>query len=170
MRLKMNKMITLYECISGSKAYGLATETSDDDFRGVITPNDFSYFFGLDRFDILQTPKTIIDDIEFLSLQKFVSLAFKCNTVPLELLYSPEENVRACNPLFKKYFLENRSIFLSTQIYNTIRGYSFGEFKQCLAISSRDLGEKRKLSIEKYGYSVKMLLIVFDYYIVELNR
>ena len=48
----------IFECISGSKAYGLATENSDDDIRGVfIMPRDQFYALILSRDNLIQMKK-----------------------------------------------------------------------------------------------------------------
>ncbi|HYF02057.1 MAG TPA: nucleotidyltransferase domain-containing protein, partial [Patescibacteria group bacterium] len=45
--LRDNNHLLIFECVSGSKSYGLATEQSDTDIRGVfIMPEE--KFFGLE--------------------------------------------------------------------------------------------------------------------------
>ena len=150
-----HKMTMLFDCVAGSRAYNLSTPSSDYDRRRVITPNDMSYFFGLDRFDVGNVITTKELDSTDYSVQRFVSLAQKCNTVCLELIFAPEGCITYCHPLFRKYFLNNKERFLTKQLHVVVTGYALSERRRALGLTSKDVGLRRKMDIEHYGYSPK---------------
>lgn len=76
----------LYRCVVGSRAYGLETETSDTDLRGVfIAPTEmlWSLFGAPEQFEDNDAQTC------YWELQKFLVMALKANPNVLECLYSP---------------------------------------------------------------------------------
>lgn len=144
-------LITLYTCKIGSHAYGLATPDSDIDLRGVVVPDDLSYYFGTKTFEQKVYPDE--EDHVAWHLRKFCQLAAKGNTQMLEMLFSPSDCVITVHPLFRTNILDNRDKFITNEIFNAIRGYAYSENRKALGESSRDLGERRKQDIVSYGYS-----------------
>ncbi len=114
----------IYRCLVGSRAYGLETDTSDRDWRGVYLPSaDMHWsFFGIP--EQLENPAT---DEVYWELQKFLSLALKANPNILECLYTPL--VDQAKPVAQE-LLAIRSIFLSKRIYQTYNGYVISQFKR----------------------------------------
>ncbi len=145
----------LYDVIVGSQAYNLVTPTSDYDHRRVVTPMDFSYFFGLNTFDVGNVVTTKEEDNTDYSLKKFTQLAMKCNTVMLEMLFVPEDCKLEVHPLFEKYFLNNRERFVTKDLYHVVKGYAFAEHRRALGETTGKLGERRKNDLDKLGYSPK---------------
>ncbi len=86
--LRKNETIIL-ECICGSRAYGLATPTSDTDIKGVFLLPKFD-FYGLNY-----TPQVnnSTNDIVFYELRRFIELLSVNNPNILELLNTPDEHV-----------------------------------------------------------------------------
>ncbi|MFF7338580.1 DNA polymerase beta superfamily protein [Streptomyces sp. NPDC008163] len=77
---------TVYSCVMGSRAFGLATETSDTDRRGVfLAPTPLFWRF--------EKPPTHIEgpaDEQFSwELERFCELALRANPNVLECLHSP---------------------------------------------------------------------------------
>ena len=71
----------IFECISGSKAYGLATPISDTDIRGVfILPKE--QFYALDYVNHINDSK---NDVAYYELRKFIELCSKNNPNILEM-------------------------------------------------------------------------------------
>ena len=72
----------IFECISGSRAYGLDTASSDTDIRGVfILPKED--FYSLDYVGQINNET---NDIVYYELRKFIELLSKNNPNILELL------------------------------------------------------------------------------------
>jgi uncharacterized protein len=114
----------IYRCVVGSRAFGLETETSDTDLRGIyLPPADIHWsMFGV--------PEQLENDETqecYWELQKFLILALKANPNILECLYTPlvEYSNEIANEL-----LAMRSIFLSKLVYQTYNGYVMSQFKK----------------------------------------
>lgn len=135
----------------GSHAYGLATPESDIDFRGVCIPDDLSYFFGLRHFEQELGPKS--EDTVSWTLQKFANMTSKANTQTLEMLFSTEDCIRYVHPVFKQNFLDNRTKFVTKEIYNAVGGYAFSEYRKSLGETTGKLGKIRKEDLAQHGYS-----------------
>ncbi|KES14222.1 putative nucleotidyltransferase, partial [Gilliamella apicola SCGC AB-598-I20] len=79
--LKRQNLI-LFEVISGSRAFGLATETSDTDIKGVFyLPKE--KFYGLEYIPQISNAS---NDIVYYELGRFVELLLKNNPNILEVL------------------------------------------------------------------------------------
>ena len=145
---------SLYTCLIGSHAYGLATPESDTDLRGVVIPDGLEYYFGLETFDKPIEYKEDEDHVAW-GLKQFAALAENCNTQVLEMLFSEKDNIRYCHPVFEENFIKNQKKFITKRIYEVIRGYSYSEYRKSIGESSRDLGSRRKEDLDKFGYSCR---------------
>ncbi|MGY4975436.1 nucleotidyltransferase domain-containing protein [Streptomyces nigrescens] len=118
---------TVYACVMGSRAFGLATETSDTDRRGVfLAPTRL--FWGFEK------PPTHVDgprEEEFSwELERFCQLALRANPTVLECLHSPlVERIDATG----RELLALREAFLSRQVHRTFAGYAGSQLKQLRA-------------------------------------
>lgn len=127
--LKRNNLI-LFECISGSRAYGLATENSDTDIRGVYyLPKD--RFYGLDYFPQVSNET---NDIVYYELGRFLELLGKNNPNILEMLATPEKHFLYKHSLMFEIKLED---FLSKQIIDTFVGYAFSQVKKATGLNKK---------------------------------
>ncbi|HEY9332413.1 MAG TPA: nucleotidyltransferase domain-containing protein [Streptomyces sp.] len=112
---------TVYSCVMGSRAFGLATEDSDTDRRGVfLAPTPLFW-----RFD---KPPTHVDgpaDEQFSwELERFCELALRANPNVLECLHSPlVERIDATG----RELLSLREAFLSRQAHQTFVRYALGQ-------------------------------------------
>ncbi|GAA2512507.1 nucleotidyltransferase domain-containing protein [Streptomyces gobitricini] len=112
---------TIYSCVMGSRAFGLATDGSDTDRRGVfLAPTPLQW-----RFD---KPPTHVEgpaDEQFSwELERFCALALSANPNVLECLHSPlVEHVDATG----RELLELRSAFLSREAHRTFVRYAAGQ-------------------------------------------
>lgn len=117
----------VFQCVIGSRAYGLESDDSDVDRRGFFLP-------PADRHWALKSvPEQITCDEtqeQYWEIQKFITLALKANPNVLECLYSPI--VEHTTPLVDD-LLDMRSIFLSQLIYQTYNGYVMSQFKKMQA-------------------------------------
>ncbi|HEY9367912.1 nucleotidyltransferase domain-containing protein [Streptomyces sp.] len=112
---------TIYSCVMGSRAFGLATEGSDTDRRGVfLAPTPLFW-----RFD---KPPAHVDgprEEEFSwELERFCELALRANPNILECLHSPiVEHVDDTG----RELLALRGAFLSRRVHRTFVGYAAGQ-------------------------------------------
>ncbi len=126
----------IYRCIVGSRAYGLDTDASDTDRRGIyLAPADL-------QWSLFGAPEQFEDNAAqscYWELQKFLIMALKANPNVLECLWSPlTEKV---NPLGEE-LLAQRSGFLSQMIFQTFNGYALSQFKK-IEQDRRNHGEVR---------------------------
>lgn len=112
---------TVYSCVTGSRAFGLATESSDTDRRGVfLAPTPLFW-----RFD---KPPTHVEgpaDEQFSwELERFCELALRANPNVLECLHSPlVERIDATG----RELLSLRGAFLSRRAHGTFVRYAMGQ-------------------------------------------
>ncbi|MFF2527165.1 nucleotidyltransferase domain-containing protein [Streptomyces liangshanensis] len=112
---------TVYSCVMGSRAFGLATETSDTDVRGVfLAPT--ALFWGFEK------PPAHVEgpaDEQFSwELERFCALALRANPNVLECLHSPL--VERLDDTGRE-LLSLRGAFLSRQAHATFVRYAVGQ-------------------------------------------
>lgn len=114
----------IFRCVTGSRAYGLETEASDTDLRGIyLAPAkmQWSLYGAPEQFED-NTAQTC-----HWELQKFIILALKANPNILECLYSPL--IDKITPLGEE-LLNLRDGFLSRMVFQTFNGYALSQFKK----------------------------------------
>ena len=128
--------LIIYRCIVGSRAYGLDTDESDTDLRGIyLAPAEL-------QWSIFGAPEQFEDNAAqtcYWELQKFLIMALKANPNILECLYSPM--VEKVTPLGEQ-LLGMRECFLSQMIFQTFNGYAMSQFKK-IERDMRNSGEVR---------------------------
>ena len=126
----------IYRCVVGSRAYGLDTDDSDTDRRGIyLAPAElqWSLFGAPEQFEDNSTQSC------YWELQKFLAMALKANPNILECLYSPMAEKQT--PLAGE-LLAIRDRFLSQMIFQTFNGYAMSQFKK-IEQDIRNHGEVR---------------------------
>ncbi|MDQ8702947.1 nucleotidyltransferase domain-containing protein [Streptomyces sp. LHD-70] len=115
---------TVYACVMGSRAFGLATDTSDTDRRGVFLAPTSSYWH-------FQKPPTHVEgphEEQFSwELERFCELALRANPNILECLHSPL--VEHCDATGRE-LLALRGAFLSRRAHETFARYALGQRKK----------------------------------------
>jgi len=140
----------IFECISGSRAYGLDTPTSDTDIRGVfVLPK--SMYYSLEYIDQVNNET---NDIVYYELKKFIELCGKNNPNILELLNVSEDCILQKNPLFDQIKLE---LFLSKQCKKSFANYAFTQIKK-----ARGLEKKIVNPMEKERKSVLDFCFIYE--------
>jgi hypothetical protein len=120
--IKENGLL-LFECISGSKAYGLHTAQSDTDLKGVYyLPK--AQFYGLEY--IPQVSNETSDEVYY-ELGRFVELLIRNNPNILELLASPEDCILYKHPIMNRLSID---LFLSKLCKETFAGYALTQIKK----------------------------------------
>ncbi len=135
----------IFECISGSKAYGLATPNSDTDIRGVfILPKE--QFYSLDYVGQINNDT---NDEAYYELRKFIELCAKNNPNILEMLNIPDECILYKHTLFDEI---KKEIFLSKLCKNTFANYAFTQIKKARGLNKKITNpvDKKRKSVEDF--------------------
>ncbi|GLZ75316.1 nucleotidyltransferase [Actinorhabdospora filicis] len=130
---------TVYRCVVGSRAYGLARDGSDIDERGVyLAPTPL--FWGFDK------PPTHVDgpsspgaELFSWELERLCELALAANPTVLECLWSP---LRVMVTPVGEELLELRRAFLSLRVADTYGLYAKAQLRKLTARYQRT-GEVR---------------------------
>jgi hypothetical protein len=138
----------IYRCIVGSRAFGLDTDGSDVDRRGIyLPPADLQWsLFGVpEQLENEETQET------YWELGKFLRLALKANPGILECLYTPliEEATDLAREL-----LAMRGAFLSKLVYQTYNGYVLSQFKKL----EQDLRARGAIKWKHAMHLIRLLL------------
>lgn len=114
----------IFRCIVGSRAFGLDTDDSDTDLRGIyLAPAEL-------QWSLYGAPEQFEDNLTqacYWEVQKFLVMALKANPNILECLYSPL--VEKISPMGEE-LLAIRDKFLSQMIFQTFNGYALSQFKK----------------------------------------
>ena len=150
-------MKMLVEVIGGSNAFGLNTAESDMDYRGVFANTDPAKILGLEKLDHVQKQET--DDVVYYEVRKYFELLKNGNTGAIEILFTE-------NPIKDTdFFAEvraNRIKFIDTdKMFRCLLGYMQSERRLANGERTGVLGGKRKLQLEKYGFSPKNFVQLF---------
>ncbi|MEV6961650.1 nucleotidyltransferase domain-containing protein [Streptomyces sp. NPDC051207] len=115
---------TVYACVMGSRAFGLATDGSDTDRRGVfVAPTELFW-----RFE--KPPAHVEGPAEeqfSWELERFCELALRANPNILECLHSPL--VEYADDTGRE-LLALRGAFLSRRVGETFTGYALGQHRR----------------------------------------
>jgi hypothetical protein len=116
----------IYRCQVGSRAFGLATEGSDDDLRGIYLPPARLHW------SLFKLPEQLEFDAEdrdevYWELEKFLKLALKANPNVLETLWTP---LILHTDEAAQQLRELRECFLSRHLYKTYSGYVLSQFRR----------------------------------------
>ncbi|WP_127359129.1 nucleotidyltransferase domain-containing protein [Actinacidiphila soli] len=148
---------TIYACVMGSRAFGLATEASDTDRRGVyVAPTPLFWGFAKPPWHVDGPAEEQFS----WELERFCELALRANPNALECLHSPlVERIDATG----RELLTLRDAFLSRQVHETFSRYAAAQFNKLrsgaprwkpamhllrLLTSSRDLLRTGELHID----------------------
>lgn len=139
----------LFECVSGSTAYGTAGENSDRDLKGV-------YIVPRTKFYSLGYPDQVNEDnnnVMFYEAGKFIDLLAKNNPNMLELLAMPEDCIVSKHPL---YDLVRPEIFLSKLCKESFAGYAMTQLKKARGLNKKILNpmEEERKSVLDFCYVV----------------
>lgn len=167
-----------YECITGSFAYGVSTETSDKDIYGFCIPPKTVIFphltgeidgFGkkAQRFEQWQqhhvdaSPDDGEVDLCIYSIVRFFQLCMENNPNMVDALFVPQHCILHLTGI-GGIVREARRKFLSKAAWPKFKGYAFSQLHK-MKIKSPEAGTERANSVQKYGYDVK-----FAYHVVRL--
>lgn len=133
---------TVYLAISGSRAYGFNTTTSDWDYRGIAIPPIDTYIGLKPKFEQAVDAKTkhvwklfpegLIEpeaDMQVMELTKFCNLALTCNPSIIEILFSDHDSIVRMDPIMDQ-LIANRDMFLSKQARPRFCGYAVSQLRK----------------------------------------
>lgn len=118
-------MVVILESLHGSRAYGLATETSDKDRKGIFVP-DAQALHGF-----LPTPEQVEPRPECVhyDIRKFFRLAAVCNPTVIEVLFTEADDVLVRAPAGDR-LLAGREAFLSRRAGDSFGRYGLSQLKR----------------------------------------
>lgn len=125
-----NSNCIIFECISGSKAYGLDTPTSDTDIKGVfVLPK--SIYYGLSYIPQISNES---NDIVFYELGRFMDLLAQNNPNILELLSTPPKAI-----IYKHPFLDELvpELIISKMCKNTFGKFALSQIKKAKGLKKK---------------------------------
>lgn len=143
------KGLLLFECISGSRAYGLATAKSDTDLKGVFyLPR--STFYGLNYIPQISNES---NDEVYYELGRFMDLLIKNNPNILEMLASPADCILYKHPLMERL---NIKMFLSKNCKETFGGYAITQVRKAKGLKKKIVNPmpKERASVLDFCYIV----------------
>ncbi len=130
----------LFECISGSRAYGTHLPTSDTDIKGVfVLPKE--EYYGLRYIEQINNES---NDIVYYELRRFIELLNRNNPNILEMLNTPQDCILYKHPLFD---LVKPEMFLSKLCKDTFAGYAISQIQKARGLNKKILNpveQKRK--------------------------
>ncbi|MDQ3111198.1 MAG: nucleotidyltransferase domain-containing protein [Bacteroidota bacterium] len=144
-----DKDCLLFECISGSQAYGTATAKSDTDIKGI-------YLLPQEQFYSLTFEEQINENdnnVMFYELRKFIDLLSKNNPNMLELIAIPGDCILFKHPL---YDLIRPELFLSKLCKDSFAGYAMTQIKKARGLNKKILNpmDRQRKSILDFCYVV----------------
>lgn len=120
----------LFECITGSRAYGTDTPESDTDIRGVfVLPAD--RLLGLSRIEQVSDET---HDETYYEIGRFIQLLGKNNPNILEILFSEADCTRFRHPLFDRIRPES---VLSRVCESTFAGYAMTQVRKARGLNKK---------------------------------
>lgn len=125
---------TILIALTGSRGYGLATPTSDYDYRGVFIATQ-AYYLGFDQIEQkergwLTEPgkfSYLSEDTCIYELKKFLKLSADNNPNILELLWF-KDYVHLTE--VGKVLQQHKNLFLSKKVKHTYAGYGYAQIKK----------------------------------------
>lgn len=144
--VKQNGLL-VFEAITGSKAYGLDTATSDTDIKGVfVLPKDMYY-------SLEYTPQVNneTNDIVYYELKRFMELLSKNNPNILEMLDVPDQFVLHEDALMNRLHTD---MFLSRLCEKTFANYAFTQIKKAYGLEKKIVNpvEEERKSVLDFCY------------------
>lgn len=124
---KIAKENLIYECVTGSHAYGLNTPESDLDTRGIFIPPReiiLSPFYNVEQVEDKEKEDRVI-----YSLDKFIVLLSKANPNIIDLVFAHDSDVLHSHPVMG-ILLKERDIFITQQTRKTFTGYAMAQLKR----------------------------------------
>ena len=144
--IKQNGFL-VFEVISGSRAYGLHTDKSDTDIKGIyILPKE--YFYSLEYPSQVSNST---NDIVYYELNRFIELSMKNNPNIIEMLGSPEDCVLQKHPIMDSL---HPDLFLSKLCEQTFANYAYSQIRKATGLEKKIMNpvNKERKSVLDFCY------------------
>lgn len=144
--IKRHQLI-LFEVVSGSQAYGLATPESDVDIKGVFyLPKDL--FYAGDYVEQVNNPT---NDVVYYELGKYIELLVKNNPNILEMMCTPAQHILYKHPLME---LIRPELFLSKLAKEAFAGYAMTQIKKAKGLNKKfnNPVDEKRLTVLDFCY------------------
>lgn len=130
--------------------------TDDVDLFSVFA-HPQSYYLGLGGYHNSRSVYETSGDIDIVGyeLRKYIDLLVKGNpNVHSHLWLEPEDYLFVSTA--GNLLIDNRDIFISQRLFDSLAGYAYGQLKRMVAFQFQGyMGEKRKQLANRYGYDIK---------------
>jgi predicted nucleotidyltransferase len=114
----------IFECLSGSHAYGTNTQESDIDIRGVfIAPPEVALCQDIEQIEFKDEDKV------YFEIKKFFSLLSKANPNVIEFLFTDKENIIHQNE-FWNIIVDNKDLFITKNLIKSFHGFANSQLKR----------------------------------------
>lgn len=167
-----------YETMMGSVAYGVSSDTSDNDIYGFCIPPKEMVFphlageikgFGTPHKPFEQYQQHHLKepdvrkeyDISIYSIVKYFQLCMQNNPNMIDSLFTAPKMVLTGTNI-ANIVRDNRRVFLSKKAWHSFKGYAYSQMNK-MRVKDPDPNSKRYDMVKKYGYDVK-----FAYHVVRL--
>lgn len=137
----------IFEVVAGSKAYGLSTNTSDTDIRGVfVLPKELFYSLEYTAQVANET-----NDIVYYELRRFIELLSKNNPNIIELLNVPAQCILYRHEMMARI---EPAMFLSKLCEQTFANYAYTQIKKAYGLEKKMLNpvEATRKSVIDFCY------------------
>lgn len=115
----------IFECVYGSRAFGLDREGSDLDLRGIVVGPRAWYLGPRAAPEQLDLGK---DHVHF-EIRRFLRLAEVANPSVLEMLFTDPGDHRVVSPAGAR-LLAARDVFVTSSVAETFGNYAFGQLRR----------------------------------------
>jgi len=143
--------LIIFECITGSNAYGTALPTSDIDIKGVFI-QPLEDILGMGYVEQVNDAK---NDITYYELRRFLELISTSNPNLLEILNVPEDCIKFKHPIFDEV-LKNADKFITKAARNSFAGYAVAQIKKARGLNKKIVNpvDKEKKSPLDFCYVI----------------
>jgi hypothetical protein len=127
-----DKNLIIFECITGSTAYGTNLPTSDIDIKGVFI-QPIEDILGMGYVQQVNDEK---NDITYYEIRRFIELISTNNPNLLEMLNVPEDCIKYKHPIFDE-IINNSDKFITKLCKNSFAGYAVTQIKKARGLNKK---------------------------------